>query len=36
MARMTPDPTFYASPGDAASAPVETHASVVTLCFPDG
>jgi selenium-binding protein 1 len=31
MARMTPDPTFYSSPGDAAAAPVETHAYVVTL-----
>ena len=31
MARLTPDPTFYASPSDAASAPVETHAYVVTL-----
>ena len=31
MARLTPDPTFYASPSDAASAPVETHAYVVAL-----
>ena len=31
MARLTPDPTFYASPSDAASAPAETHAYVVTL-----
>jgi methanethiol oxidase len=31
MARMTPDPTFYPSPGDAAAAPAETHAYVVTL-----
>ena len=31
MARMTPDPTFYASPADAANAPAETHAYVVTL-----
>ncbi|HEX6026007.1 MAG TPA: selenium-binding protein SBP56-related protein [Solirubrobacter sp.] len=31
MARMTPDPTFYSSPGDAAAAPAETHAYVVTL-----
>src|SRR3954468_9476492 len=31
MARLTPDPTFYASPSDAASAPGETHAYVVTL-----
>jgi hypothetical protein len=28
---MTPDPTFYPSPADAAAAPVETHAYVVTL-----
>ena len=26
-----PDPTFYASPADAAAAPAETHAYVVTL-----
>jgi methanethiol oxidase len=31
MARMTPDPTFYPSPADAAAAPGETHAYVVTL-----
>src|ERR1044071_8717947 len=31
MARLTPDPTFYASPSDAASAPGETHAYVVAL-----
>src|SRR3990170_3494522 len=31
MARLTPDPTFYPSPADAAAAPVETHAYVVTL-----
>ena len=31
MARMTPDPTFYPSPADAAAAPAETHAYVVTL-----
>ena len=31
MARLTPDPTFYASPSDAAAAPDETHAYVVTL-----
>ena len=31
MARLTPDPTFYASPSDAASAPAETLAYVVTL-----
>ena len=31
MARLTPDPTFYASPSDAASAPAETHAYVVAL-----
>ena len=31
MARLTPDPSFYASPSDAASAPGETHAYVVTL-----
>src|SRR4051794_33396605 len=31
MARLTPDPTFYPSPSDAAAAPQETHAYVVTL-----
>src|SRR5215211_694844 len=31
MARLTPDPTFYASPSDAASAPGETYAYVVAL-----
>ena len=31
MARLTPDPSFYASPSDAASAPGETHAYVVAL-----
>ena len=31
MARLTPDPDFYASPSDAAAAPDETHAYVVTL-----
>src|SRR4051794_17354003 len=31
MARFTPDPSFYASPSDAAAAPAETHAYVVTL-----
>jgi selenium-binding protein 1 len=31
MARLTPDPTFYASPAEAAAAAVETHAYVVTL-----
>jgi selenium-binding protein 1 len=31
MARLTPDPSFYASPSDAAAAPGETHAYVVTL-----
>src|SRR3954465_3077019 len=31
MARLTPDPTFYPSPPDAAAAPPETHAYVVTL-----
>src|SRR3954452_23256216 len=31
MARLTPDPTFYASPADAAAAPAETHAYVVAL-----
>jgi selenium-binding protein 1 len=31
MARLTPDPTFYPSPADAAAAPAETHAYVVTL-----
>src|SRR5829696_1526200 len=31
MARLTPDPSFYATPSDAASAPGETHAYVVTL-----
>jgi selenium-binding protein 1 len=28
---LTPDPTFYASPAEAAAAPLETHAYVVTL-----
>jgi methanethiol oxidase len=31
MARLTPDPTFYTSPGEAAAAAPETHAYVVTL-----
>ena len=31
MARLTPDPTFYPSPAEAAAAPAETHAYVVTL-----
>jgi selenium-binding protein 1 len=31
MARLTPDPTFYPSPGVAAAAPPETHAYVVAL-----
>ena len=31
MARLTPDPTFYPSPAEAAAAPLETHAYVVTL-----
>ncbi len=31
MARLTPDPSFYASPSDAVAAPEETHAYVVTL-----
>jgi selenium-binding protein 1 len=31
MARLTPDPTFYASPAEAAAAAAETHAYVVTL-----
>jgi selenium-binding protein 1 len=31
VARLTPDPTFYPSPAEAAAAPVETHAYVVTL-----
>ena len=31
MARLTPDPTFYSSPAEAAAAPAETHAYVVTL-----
>src|SRR3954469_7314936 len=31
MARLTPGPTFYPSPGVAAEAPPETHAYVVTL-----
>src|SRR3954452_2999364 len=31
MARLTPDPSFYASPSDAVAAPRETHAYVVTL-----
>jgi selenium-binding protein 1 len=31
VARLTPDPTFYPSPSDAAAAPAETHAYVVTL-----
>jgi selenium-binding protein 1 len=28
---LTPDPTFYSSPSEAAAAPAETHAYVVTL-----
>jgi selenium-binding protein 1 len=31
LARLTPDPSFYPSPGSAASAPPETHAYVATL-----
>jgi methanethiol oxidase len=31
MARLTPDPTFYPSPAEAAAAPVEDRAYVVTL-----
>src|SRR3954447_1939218 len=31
MARLTPDPSFYASPSDAVAAAAETHAYVVTL-----
>src|SRR3954451_18181513 len=31
MARLTPDPTFYTSPAEAAAAAAETHAYVVTL-----
>src|SRR5690349_2449649 len=31
MARLTPDPSFYASPADAAAAPPEDRAYVVTL-----
>jgi methanethiol oxidase len=31
MARLTPDPTFYSSPAEAAAAPAEDHAFVVTL-----
>src|SRR3954464_10688073 len=31
MARLTPDPTFYASPAEAVAAAAETHAYVVTL-----
>src|SRR5215208_1273335 len=31
MARLTPDPSFYASPSDAVAAPDETHAYVVAL-----
>ena len=31
MARWTPDPSFYPSPGQAAQAPPETHAYVATL-----
>jgi selenium-binding protein 1 len=31
MARLTPDPTFYASPAEAIAAAAETHAYVVTL-----
>ena len=31
MARLTPDPSFYPSPGTAAAAPPEEHAYVVTL-----
>ena len=34
MARLTPDPTFYASPAAAAEAPQETLAYVVTLNEP--
>src|SRR3954469_25527895 len=34
MARLTPDPTFYSSPAEAAAAPAETHAYVVTLNTP--
>jgi selenium-binding protein 1 len=37
MARLTPDPTFYASPRDAAAGPPETLAYVATLDVrPDG
>src|SRR5919197_4225252 len=31
MSRLTPDPSFYASPAEAAAAPAESHAYVVTL-----
>src|SRR3954469_6807331 len=31
MARLTPDPSFYPSPGSAAGAPPETHAYVAVL-----
>jgi methanethiol oxidase len=31
MARLTPDPSFYSSPAEAAAAPVEDRAYVVTL-----
>src|SRR3954469_6556533 len=34
MARLTPDPTFYASPAAAAEAPQETLAYVATLNEP--
>jgi methanethiol oxidase len=34
VARLTPDPSFYTSPGAAAAAPQETHAYVVTLNTP--
>ena len=34
MARLTPDPTFYASPKAAMQAPVEDLAYVVTLNTP--
>jgi len=31
MTRFTPDPSFYSSPGEAATAPPETLAYVATL-----
>jgi selenium-binding protein 1 len=36
MARLTPDPSFYSSPAEAAAAPAEDHAYVVTLNVDSG